>query len=88
MIKEIKYNGCTANPSDYECTDGDLATAIGFVPEDGTMKPALPPSLVLQIDGMKKLFHIHKTSSFTHYIYLRFNEEKYIQILFMCGQFF
>ena len=77
MIKEIKYNGCTANPSDYECTDGDLATAIGFVPEDGTMKPALPPSLVLQIDGMKKLFHIHKTSSFTHYIYLRFNEEKY-----------
>lgn len=75
MIKEIKYNGCTANPSDYECADGDLTTAIGFVPEDGTMKPVLPPSLVLQIEGMKKLFHIHKTASFTQYIYLRLNSE-------------
>lgn len=73
MIKEIKYNGCTANPSDYECTDGDLATAIGFVPEDGTMKPALPPSLVLQLESGAAVKFIHETANFRHYIILKTN---------------
>ena len=49
MIKELKYNGHTANPSDYENNDGDLAAAINVVPEDGTLKPVLPPSDVLEM---------------------------------------
>lgn len=77
MIKEIKYNGYSSNPSDYECADGDLATTMGLIQEDGTMKPVLPPKEVFHIDGMQKLLHIHKTASFTHYIYLRFNSETY-----------
>ena len=40
MIKEIKYNGYTANPSDYDCPDGDLATSIGTVLEDGALHPS------------------------------------------------
>ena len=51
MIKEIKYNGYSANPSDYECADGDLATSIGVIPENGALKPILPPSEVLQFKG-------------------------------------
>lgn len=76
MIKEIKYNGYTANPSDYECPDGDLATAMGFVPEDGTMKPVLPPSLVLQLDSEESVKFIHKTASFEHYIVYSENTRK------------
>lgn len=68
MIKEIKYNGYSANPSDYECNDGDLATTMGLVPEDGTMKPVLPPSLVLQLESGEKVAYIHETSNFRHYI--------------------
>ena len=34
MIKEIKYNGYSANPSDYECADGDLSVAMNLIPED------------------------------------------------------
>ena len=68
MIKEIKYNGYSANPSDYECVDGDLATTIGLVQEDGTMKPVPPPSVVLQLESGESIKFIHKTVSFEHYI--------------------
>lgn len=43
MQKEIKYTGFSASPSDYECLDGDLSTAVGLVPEDSTLKPLLEP---------------------------------------------
>lgn len=70
MIKEIKYNGYTANTSDYECPDGDLATSIGFIQEDGTMKPVLPPSEVLQLESGATVKFIHETNNFSHYIIL------------------
>ena len=38
MIKEIKYNGYSANPSDYECADGDLSVAMNLITEDGVLK--------------------------------------------------
>lgn len=68
MIQEIKYNGFTANPSDYESADGELATAIGLVPEDGALKPVLPPKKVLYLDENEKVKFVHKVSAFTHYI--------------------
>lgn len=43
MIKEIKYQGITTNPSDYEAPDGELAAAINLTPEDGAMRPVQPP---------------------------------------------
>ena len=68
MIQEIKYHGFTANPSDYESADGELATAIGLVPEDGALKPVLPPKKVLYLDENEKVKFVHKVSAFTHYI--------------------
>lgn len=73
MIKEIKYNGYSANPSDYECADGDLATTMGLIQEDGTMKPVLPPSLVLQLESGAAVKYIHETANFRHYIILKTN---------------
>lgn len=75
MIKDIKYSGYTTNPSDYECHDGELATSINLIPEDGAIKPITAPEESLHIPGLLKIFYIHKTSAFIHYIYLRFNEE-------------
>lgn len=68
MIKEIKYNGYSANPSDYECADGDLATSIGVIPENGALKPILPPSEVLQFKDGDSVMYIHKSANFKHYI--------------------
>lgn len=74
MIKEIKYNGYSANPSDYECADGDLATTMGLIQEDGTMKPVLPPSVRAFLPNGYNIVHIHKNSSYTNYIVRKGNE--------------
>lgn len=66
--KEIKYNGYSAQPSDYECQDGDLAVAINLIPEDGALKPVHPPKLVKAMGDSGKVAYVHETSAFTHYI--------------------
>lgn len=68
MIQEIKYTGISANPSDYECADGQLAIALNAVPEDGCIRPVLPPKVINNIGEGKRIIYIHKTQSFTHYI--------------------
>lgn len=73
MIKEVIYNGYSANPSDYEGIEGDLAITLGMVQEDGTMKPVLPPSLVLQLENGSTVKYIHETTNFRHYIILKTN---------------
>lgn len=67
MIQELKYNGHTANSSDFECNDGDLAVAYNVVPEDGTLKPVLSPSTVATFSN-KTLLYIHSTDKYKHYI--------------------
>lgn len=73
MIKEIKYNGHTVNPSDYENIDGDLAVAVGVVPEDGTLKPVLPPSEILELQSGEVVMYIHEVQNVKHYIILSGN---------------
>ena len=68
MNKDIKYNGYSAQPSDYECQDGDLAVAINLIPEDGALKPVLPPKLVKAIGENGKVAFLHEPSAFTNYI--------------------
>lgn len=68
MNKEVKYNGYSAQPSDYECQDGELAAAINLVPEDGALKPIGQPTLIMQLSAENKVIYIHKTSSYEHYI--------------------
>ena len=69
MQKEIKYTGFSASPSDYECLDGDLSTAVGLVPEDSTLKPLLEPKEeFVGIYPWHDLVCIHKGTGYTNYI--------------------
>lgn len=68
MIKEIKYNGYSANPSDYECADGDLALSMGLINEDGALKTISQPVELLVLDDNTDVLCIHKTSAYTHYV--------------------
>ena len=68
MDKEIKYNGYTATPSDYESPDGDLVGIINGVPEDGEVKPILPPTVKFALNTGEKVLWIHKMTGRTHYI--------------------
>lgn len=68
MNKEIKYNGYTAQPSDYSCPDGDLSLSLGCISDNGAIKPLLPPNVVLTLADGEDVLYIHKTTNFTHYI--------------------
>lgn len=68
MQKEIKYNGYTATPSDYECPDGDLDAAVNMVPEDGALHPIMPPADLFTLPTGYTIAVIHKNSNYTHYI--------------------
>lgn len=68
MIKDIKYNGYTAQPSDYACPDGDLALALGCISDNGTVQPIFPPKVVFSLADGEDVVYIHKTTTFTHYI--------------------
>ena len=70
MIKDIKYGGYTAQPSDYECQDGDLATSINLINEDGNITPILQPKVVMEMpeEGKHKIVFIHETTAYKHYI--------------------
>ena len=75
MNKEVKYNGYSAQPSDYECQDGELAVAINLIPEDSTLKPVLPPKLVKAMGETGKVAFVHETSAFTNYIFYGSNSQ-------------
>ena len=68
MIKEIKYNGYSANPSDYECADGDLSVAMNLIPEDGVLKGIQKPQCLFTLPQGKKVIYIHNISVYKHYI--------------------
>ena len=69
MIKEIKYNGFTETPADYECPDGDLATVTGLVPEDEALHPVQPPvSLFTLPDGYSVVYVHANATGYKHYI--------------------
>lgn len=63
MNQELKFNGYTAQPSDYECQDGDLAAVLNLMPEKGALRPVCKPKLekTLPSDTSNVLF-IHTVS--------------------------
>lgn len=67
MIKDIKYGGYTAQPSDYECQDGDLAISLNLINEDGAIHSVSQPELRFTIGQGRKIF-IHKIGSTYNYI--------------------
>ena len=69
MIKEIKYNGFTSVPSDYECPDGDLAASINIVPEDGQLKIINQPTVIMTLHSTsQRVLYIHEATGYKHYI--------------------
>ena len=68
MIQDVKYNGYSASPSDYEIPDGELACSMNLIKEVEGVKALYPPSLIFHLTDGQKVSHIHTTNSFKHYI--------------------
>jgi len=68
MNAELKYNGYTAQPSDYECQDGDLAAVLNLMPEKGALHPVTEPVTVNTFLENEKVIFIHETKQGDNYI--------------------
>ena len=68
MIKEIKYKGFTATPSDYECPDGELDAAINLVPDNGELAPIQKGESLFHLGSVYKILFIHKNATYRHII--------------------
>lgn len=58
MKQELKFNGYTAQPSDYECQDGDLAAVLNLMPEKGSLRPVSRPYVNSSFDE-ENVIYIH-----------------------------
>lgn len=59
MINEIKYGGYTAQPSDYESPDGDLAMSLNLLNHDGSLTPIATPTTVFTPPAGMDVIYIH-----------------------------
>ena len=57
--QEVIFKGLTNSPSDYDCQDGELATCLNLINEDGALHPIHQPIIV----ESSKNITIHKYSS-------------------------
>lgn len=63
MIKDIKYNGYTAQPADYQAPDGDLDIALNLINEDTALKPMpVGGDIIADVSGYTVLA-IHELST-------------------------
>lgn len=79
MNAELKYNGYTAQPSDYECQDGDLAAVLNLMPEKGALHPVTEPKNILHYSGNGKVHFVHQTNNYKHFIAERMTNVQYIE---------
>lgn len=68
MVEEVLYTGYTTAPSDYNCSDGALAASINLIPEDGALRPILPPYVEFTLQENQNAYYIHKVNTQTNYI--------------------
>ena len=77
MIKEIKYRGQTASPSDYEAPDGDFSMLLNAINDNGSIERLTNPKEVFVLkpetndantEVTVNVEYVHKTSNFTHFI--------------------
>ena len=63
MTKEIQYKGYTAEPSDYECSDGQLAMSMNLISEDGQLKPLFEPKELFKLPQNCEVIFLHKVQT-------------------------
>lgn len=82
MLKDIKYQGMTANTSDYECPDGDLEVSLGTDLGENSIQPGYKPTLEFTLpngDGDEwRIMCVHHTPDYMHYIVADGNRMGYV----------
>lgn len=73
--QEVILKGLTNSPSDYDCQDGELATCLNLINEDGALKPISQPEIAEQFampNNTCSIRYVHKVThgneNHSHYI--------------------
>lgn len=66
--QDIRYGGYATTPNDRDCPDGPLATSINLINEDGALQPLIEPEDLFTLPAGYKLWCIHASAVFKHYI--------------------
>lgn len=73
--QEVIFKGLTNSPSDYNCQDGELATCLNIINEDGALRPIHQPvvaeqNITLNAGDTIELVHkvTHDETIHSHYI--------------------
>ena len=73
--QEVIFKGLTHSPSDYDCQDGELATCLNLINEDGALKPIQQPEIAEQFampNNTCSIRYVHKVThgneNHSHYI--------------------
>lgn len=73
--QDVIFQGLTHSPSDYNCQDGELATCLNLINEDGSLQPINQPvvaeqNITLDADDTIELVHkvTHDEAIHSHYI--------------------
>jgi hypothetical protein len=73
--QDVIFKGLTNSPSDYDCQDGELATCLNLINEDGALHPIHQPvvvdeNIILDADDTIELVHkvTHDETIHSHYI--------------------
>lgn len=83
MIKDIKYGGYTAQPSDYECQDGDLSASLNLIAEDNQIKTLGQPDIVLGLQKGERVLFIHIVPGQKNYILARGRVDNSFEIFWL-----
>lgn len=76
MQKNIQYRGLSTEPSDNSSEDGAAAFMFNLIPEDGAIKPILPPGDLDQFGESIRVVYLHRSSKFEYYILLDTKDKK------------
>lgn len=82
--QEVIFKGLTNSPSDYNCQDGELATCLNLINEDGALHPIHQPvvaeqNITLNAGDTIELVHkvTHDETIHSHYIVRKSNDTWY-----------
>lgn len=83
MIKEIEYNGYSAQPSDYECNDGTLCASLNLIAEDNQIKTIGQPVVVLGLQNGERVLFVHNVPGKKNYILARECDDNSFEIFWL-----
>lgn len=74
MQHNIRYSGLCNAPSDFSSEDGVMSTLVNLIPEDGELKPVMPPKKLCSVPQEYKLLAKHSIQAGgmkEHYIFYK-----------------